>query len=129
MTDRDAEIDRKLASLDARLREVEALQDLTLRLLSTQKPLDSVLEQHGATASQQQAFYQLLDEMVLRSRGPEDEQPRQAYFRAQLDHIFHALREDTGFLDLLTDTLKVDRPVYRELHAYMTALGWLKPTG
>ena len=126
MIDRDGEIDRKIAELDGRLREVEALQDLTLRLLSTRKPLDSVLEHHGATVSQQQAFYQLLDEMVLRSRGPGDDQPTVTYFRSQLEHIFHSMREDAAFLDLLSDTLKIDRPIYRELHAYMVAAGWVK---
>lgn len=126
MTDRDAEIDRKIADLDGRVRGLEALQDLTLRLLSTGKPLDSVLDQHGATAAQQQAFYQLLDEMVLRSRGPAHDQPSLTYYQSQLEHIFHALREDTAFLGLLTDTLKIDRPIYRELHAYMAVAGWLK---
>src|SRR5262245_25153377 len=126
MTDRDAEIDRKIAELDGRLREVEALQELTLRLLSIRKPLDSILEHHGATASQQQAFYHLLDEMVLRSRGPEHDQPQHAYFQAQVEHIFHALEEGPSFIPLLIDTLRMDRPVYRELHAYMLAHGWVK---
>jgi hypothetical protein len=126
MTERDAEIDRKLADLDGRLRELEALQELTLRLLSIRKPLDSILEHHGATASQQQAFYHLLDEMVLRSRGPEHDQPQETYFQSQVEHIFHSLREDPSFAGLLIDTLRIDRPVYRELHAYMVARGWVK---
>ena len=41
-----------LNDLDARLREVEALQELVLKLLATTKPLDRVLEQYGATETQ-----------------------------------------------------------------------------
>ena len=42
---RDDDIAAKIADLDARLREVEALQALTLRILSTTRPLDAVLAQ------------------------------------------------------------------------------------
>ena len=38
--------------------------------------------------------------------------------------ILPALRGNHEFLQLLMDTLKVERPAYRELHEYMTAQGW-----
>src|SRR5262245_42645104 len=119
MTERDADIERRLADLEAKVQELSALQDLTLRLLSTRKPLDAVLDQHGATTAQQDAFYELLDEMVLRAKGPVHDRPSQPYYQSQIEHIFHSMREDTGFLALLTDTLRIDRPIYRDLHAYM----------
>ena len=69
MADEDSTI--TLAELDARLREVEAMQELILRLLSTRKPLDDVLDHYGATDTQGRAFYKLLDEMATRAKGRE----------------------------------------------------------
>ncbi len=113
-----------LESLNARLREVEAVQELILRLMATTKPLDSLLEQYGATTTQEQAFYKLLDEMVTRSKGREQDEPTFGYFIMQLRQVFPALKNDREFVNIIIDTLKVERPVYRELHAYVTAHGW-----
>jgi hypothetical protein len=114
----------KLSDIDARLREVEALQQLILRILSITKPLDRVLEQYGATQSQEQAFYKLLDDLAVRSKGREQDRPTFGYFRTQLGNVFPALRHDREFLELVIDTLKIERPAYRELYGYMTAQGW-----
>jgi hypothetical protein len=43
--------------------------------------------------------------------------------------ILPALRNDRDFRQLLVDTLKVERPAYRELHEYMTSHGWLTHNG
>jgi hypothetical protein len=113
-----------LESLDARLREVEAIQALMLRIMSTTKPLDVLLERYGATTTQEQAFYKLLDELVTRSKGRELDEPTFGYFIMQLGQIFPALKNDRDFVSLLIDTLKLERPVYRDLHAYVSARGW-----
>ena len=113
-----------LDSLDARLREVEAVQQLMLRIIATTKPLDTLLERYGATATQEQAFYKLLDELVTRSKGREQEHPTFGYFTMQLAQVFPALKNDRDFIATVIDTLKIERPVYQELHAYMTAHGW-----
>ena len=113
-----------LDDLDARLREVEAVQLLMLRLLSTTKPLERVLEQYGATDTQERAFYPLLEDLVVRARGREKDRPTFAYFHMKMDEIFPALRGDRDFVEIVIDTLKVERPAYRELHAYMVANGW-----
>lgn len=113
-----------LASLDARLREVEAVQQLMLRILATTKPLDALLERFGATATQEQAFYKLLDDLVVRSKGREMDEPTFGYFSMQIAQIFPSLKNDREFVALVLDTLKLERPVYRELHAYVTARGW-----
>ena len=117
-----------LATLDARLREVEALQELVLRLLSTTKPLDRVLEQYGATDTQTHAFYTLLDDLVARMRKGEQDRPSYGYFEMQMGDLFPALRGNREFLGLVIETMKVERPVYRELHGYMTAHGWPSAT-
>ena len=113
-----------LADLDARLREVEALQELVLRLLSTMKPLDRVLEQYGATETQTRAFYTLLDGLCARTGGGEQDRPSYSYFEMQMGDLFPALRGNREFLALIIDTMKVDRPAYRELHAYIASHGW-----
>jgi hypothetical protein len=113
-----------IADLDARLREVEALQALMLRILSTTKPLDRLLDQYGATQTQEQAFYKLLDDLVTRMRLREEDRPTFGFFQMRLSEIFPALRNDREFTTLLLDTLKIERPVYRELHAYVSARGW-----
>jgi hypothetical protein len=118
-----------LADLDARLRELEAVQELILRLLSTRKPLEDVLEHYGATDSQERAFYRLLDDLAARARGREQDRPTFGYFNVQIAGIFPALRGDREFVSLVIDTMRVERPVYRELHAFMAANGWPKWDG
>ena len=113
-----------LTDLDARLREVEALQELVLRLLATTKPLDRVLEQYGATETQTRAVYTLLDDLASRMDGGEQDRPSYGYFEMQMGELFPALRGNREFLALVIDTLKVERPVYRTLHAFMSAHGW-----
>ena len=76
-----------------------------------------MLDQFGATETQQRAFYALLDTLVARARGREQDRPTFAYFEMQLDQILTALRGDRAFTRLLIGTLKLERPSYRELHA------------
>ena len=113
-----------LADLDARLREVEALQQMTLRILSTTKPLNSVLDHYGATETQELACYALLDDLAARTDRRENDRPTFAYFEMKLAEIFPALRTDREFIRIVVDTLKVERPAYRALHGYMAAHGW-----
>jgi hypothetical protein len=118
------ENDVTLADLDARLNELEAVQKLILRLLSTTKPLNNVLEHYGATETQERAFYRLLDDLAARAKGRERDRPTFSYFSMEMDEIFPALRGNREFVALVIDTLKVERPAYRELHAYMAAHKW-----
>src|SRR3989442_7583731 len=86
-----------LDDLDARLREVEAVQQMILRLLSTTKPLETVLEHYGATDTQERAFYPLLDELCVRARGREQHRPTFAYFLIEVVDIFPSFRCDREF--------------------------------
>jgi hypothetical protein len=124
MADTDPELAARLSDLDGRVRELEAVQQLILRLLSTTRPLDSVLEQYGATDSQARAFYKLLDDLVHRARGREQDRPTFAFFEIQLGNIFPSHRNDRDFTRLVIDTLKVERAAYRELSSYCSASGW-----
>jgi len=125
MSNRDDDLAAKIADLDARLSEVEALQALTLRILSTTRPLDAVLAQYGASQAQQQSLYSLLDNLAGRITGSERERPTHAYFQLQFAEIFPR-QESRAFMDLVVDTLRLEQPLYRDLYAYMTAQGWVR---
>jgi hypothetical protein len=114
----------RLVDLEARVRELEAVQQLILRIMSTTKPLGGVLDQYGATETQEQEFYKLLDDLVVRAKGREQDQPTFAYFQMRLEQIFPALRHDHEFTQLIIDTLKVDRIAYRDFYAYTVAHHW-----
>lgn len=118
-------MDDSIKNLEARVSQLELMQDVLLRILSTTRPLSNVLEQFGATDTQQQTLFKFLDELVVRSRGPEANRPSKGYFDLHVGEIFPDFRDDSAFRGLLMDTLKVDRPAYRELHQYMTSQGWL----
>jgi len=126
MSDSD-NVSSRLVDLEARVRELEAVQQLILRIMSTTKPLGGVLDQYGATETQEVEFYQLLDDLVVRAKGREQDRPTFAYFQMRIEQIFPALRHDREFMQLVIDTLKVDRIAYRELYAYTIAQHW--PTG
>ena len=113
--------------LEARVAHLGMMQDLLFRLMSMTRPLSNVLEQFGATRTQEQELLKFLDELVERSRGPERGQPSRAHFEMHVGEILPALRGNREFLQLLMDTLKVERPAYRELHEYMAAHGWHTP--
>jgi hypothetical protein len=116
--------DRRLAELEERLRAVEASQDLILRILSTTRPLDRLLEQYGATEVQGLAVHRFLDELSANAKGPEKGRPTFPYFEMQMHEIFPQRRGDREFIALFIDTLKIERLAYRDLHAYMVAKGW-----
>ena len=120
----DEKNDLTLADLDVRLRALEAVQELILRILSTTRPLDRLLEQYGATETQELALYRLLDELSTRAKGPEKARPTFPYFEMQMSEIFPEQRRDREFIAVVIDTLTLERLAYRELHAYMTAQGW-----
>ena len=67
---------------------------------------------------------QMLDELVSRACGREQDRPTFAYFELQLSHMFPTLRNDRAFIQLVIDMLKLERPAYRSLHAYAIADGW-----
>jgi hypothetical protein len=100
------------------------MQDLLLRLMSTNRPLSRVLEQYGATETQEEAVYRLLDRAGERTRGEERDRVSFAYFRRGIGEIFPNRRDDREFIQLVIDTLKIERPAYRELYAYMMAHRW-----
>lgn len=120
----EPDLAERVAALEAKVAELESMQQLLLRLMSTTRPLDGLLDFYGATESMRQALHQLLDEQLAAVRGPKNRQPTFTYFQMRLAEIFPQQRGDAAFVRSLIDTLRVERPAYRELHAYMAAQGW-----
>ena len=114
----------RLAAIEAQIEELKSVQELLLRLLSTTRPLSKLLEYYGATDTKEQALYRLLDELVERIRGPKFREPTFGSFVQRLGEIFPDMRGDRQFVQLLMDTLRVERPAYRELHNFMVAHHW-----
>jgi len=124
MTDVGKDAFTRMGTLEARVEALEAVQELLLRLLSTTRPLAGVLEHYSATETQEQAFYRLLDTLAGRTAGDPRDRPSFAFFEMHINEIFPHLRGDREFVQLLIDTLRVERPAYRTLHQYMVANHW-----
>jgi len=120
----DSDLTARVQQLEARVDELSTMQDLLLRLMSTTRPLSRLLEQYGATETQEEAMYRLLDRVAERTTGPERDLVSFAYFRRGVDEIFANRRDEREFVQMLIDTLKIERPAYRNLHAYMMANHW-----
>jgi len=116
--------DTRFDELEARVAHLEMMQDLLLRLVSISRPLSNMLEQFGATRTQEQDVVKFLDELCERARGPERNHPSKAHFELHVGQILPAQRGNKSFFQLLMDTLKLERPAYRDLHQYMANQGW-----
>jgi hypothetical protein len=120
----ESDVTTRLAALETEVEELKAVQALLVRLLSTTRPLSGVLEYYGATESTEQALYRYLDEMVERVRGPQHGHPTFSAFQVRIGGLFPQLRGDREFMQLLIDTLKVERPAYAELYRFMAERHW-----
>jgi hypothetical protein len=120
----ESDVMARLAEIEAQIQELKAVQDLLLRLASTTRPLSGLLEYYGAKETQEQGLYKFLDELVELTRAPKHRHPTFGLFKIRLGELFPELRGDRQFVQLIIDTLKVERPAYRELHQYMMSHGW-----
>ena len=118
-------VDERLTELEAHVAQLEMLQQLMLRLLSIMHPLSNVLQQYGASATQEQELLRYLDELAERVHSFErTKQPTLEEFQQKMADILPSLRQDVDFLKLVVDTLRVERAAYRDLYDYMIGLGW-----
>src|SRR5262245_25747115 len=114
----------RVVELESKVEELTLIQNLLLRIVSTTRPLAKLLEQYGATQSQEAALYALLDRIAERTAGIQRDLVTFGYFRRGIEQIFPHRSDDREFVQLLMDTLKLERPAYRALHDYMIANGW-----
>ena len=114
----------RIAALEAKVQELDALVNLALRLLAVEKPVSALLERYGATEAEDQAVHALLDDLARRAEQSSMYAPSFGGFVNELTQRFPAARGDRQLITLLLDALKLDRPAYRRLHAYASAQGW-----
>jgi hypothetical protein len=114
----------RIAALEAKVQELEALINISLRLSSAEKPLSALLARFGATEAQTLAVHALLDDVLTRVKAGGFYTPSFAGFMSDLVKVCPAAKDDREFVGLLLDTLKADRPSYQQLHAFVTAQGW-----
>src|SRR5262245_31155782 len=95
------------------------MQELMLRLLSKTRPLTKLRQYYRTNETRAQALYRLLDELADRTHGPDHRLPTFGPFKVRLGEIFPELRDDRQFVQLIIDTLKVERPAYKQLYDYM----------
>ena len=116
--------ENRIAALEAKVQELDALVNLALRLLSIEKPISAVLERYGATEAEDRAVHALLDDMAARAEQGGMYAPSFGGFVAELFARFPSVRGNKEFVSLLLDTLKIDRPSYQNLHGFVSAQGW-----
>lgn len=116
--------EQRIAVLESKVQELDALVNLALRLLAVAKPVSALLERYGATQAEDHAVHTLLDDMARRAEEGGMYAPSFAGLQDEIAAAFPTVRGDRQFVSLLVDTLKLDRPAYQKLHAYATAHGW-----
>jgi hypothetical protein len=121
----DSQEDR-IAALETKVKELDALVSLALRLIAVKQPVSDVLKRYGATEAEDRAVHALLDDMAKRVDRDPMYAPSFAGFVGGVVERFPAVRDNREFTDLLLDTLKLDRPAYQKLHAHLTAQNWPK---
>jgi hypothetical protein len=121
-----ADQEQRIAALEAKVAELEALVTLALRLLAVEKPVSALLERYGATEAEDLAVQALLSDIAGRAERGGMYAPSFGGFINDLSARFPSARGDREFVSLLLDTLKLDRPAYQKLHAYISREGWPK---
>jgi len=118
----DAE--QRIAALEAKVQELDALVNLALKLLAVEKPVSALLERYGATQAEDLAVHALLDDVAKRAERGGMYAPSLRGFQNELDATFPTVRGDRQFVSLLLEALKLDRPAYQKLHGFAVAHGW-----
>ena len=124
MDTRTGDHEERIASLEAKVQELEALVNITLRLAAAEKPISALLSRYGATEAETLAVHALLDDVLKRVQAGSFYTPSFAGFFRDLCKACPAAKDDREFVAMLLDTLKTDRPSYQELHVFVAAQGW-----
>lgn len=118
------DLQQRVVTLESKVQELETLVDLALRLLAAEKPVSALLERYGATEAEDLAVHALLDDLVGRIERGGMFSPSFSGFENELFERLPNLRGNREFVALLLDTLKLDRPAYRKLHAFTVKEHW-----
>lgn len=120
----DSDLEERVAALEAKLQEVDAIANLALRLLAIDKPVSILLQRFGADQTQELAVHKLLDDVAARAVQGGMYAPSFTGFASDLFRCFPAVRNNREFVELLLDTLRLDRASYQQLQVYASQQGW-----
>jgi hypothetical protein len=107
-----------VAELQARVADLEARLGTVFGVLGVMRPAAMVLSHSGADASQQQAFFTLVDEMTRRVESGSS--VSFSDFEERVADIVPATRGNRKFFELLLEALKVERPGAKPVIEYLT---------
>jgi hypothetical protein len=122
------ELAQRMARLESKVQELEALANLALRLIAVDNPVGALLKSYGATEAVTRAVHELLDDVANRAAIGGREAPSYAAFQDRLFERFPSMRGNRQFISLLIETLKVDRPAYQKLYQYVVDQWTERPT-
>jgi hypothetical protein len=114
----------RIAALEAEIHELKALVNIALRLSAAEKPVSALLARFGATEAEILSVHALLDDVAKRIQAGGFYTPSFTGFLSDLVKVCPAARGDREFVVLLLETLKMDRPTYQQLHAFVTSQRW-----
>lgn len=114
----------RISALEAKVQELDTLVNLVLRLMAVEKPISALLARFGASEAEDRAVHALLDDVTKRFQKGGIYTPSFSGFASDLVERFPVVRGDREFVSLLIDSLKVDRPAYRKLYAFVAAQNW-----
>ncbi len=83
----------RIAALEAKVQELDALVSLALRLLAVEKPISAVMERYGATEAEDLAVHALLDDVAKRAEQGGMYAPSFGGFVGELFERFPGVRE------------------------------------
>src|SRR6187551_3110536 len=84
--------EQRIAMLEAKVQELDALVNLALRLLAVERPVSALLERYGATQAENVAVHSLLDDVAKRAEQGGMYAPSFAGFQQEIDAIFPTAR-------------------------------------
>ena len=120
----DLDLQGRVEALEAHVAELKSVQDLLMRLLSTTRPLANLLVSTAPPMRRNRPCTACSTSCWPPREGPSSASRPSASSRCGWPRSSRPSAADRAFVQTLIDTLKVDRPAYRELHAYVAAHGW-----
>jgi hypothetical protein len=86
--------------------------------------VSAVLQSYGAGHTEELAVHAMLDAVARRAGQGGIYTPSFAGFEQELRQRFPKIRGNREFVSLLLNALKIDRPSYRALHAFIVRERW-----
>src|SRR4029078_5093771 len=103
---------------------LETLLNVSLRLSAAEKPLSTLLTRFGASETEGLPVHALLDHLTKRVEAGGFYTPSFRGFVSDLVKVCPCAKNDREFVVLLLETLKLDRPAYRQPHQVAAPQGW-----